>query len=351
MKPYFKDTLGLLNKLNINYLIGSDSLLGLGEGDLFKYSKNLKIYIKKYSIVKMILLFLILCYKKIILKPKIEDKKLIFKLRYKPNFRLKDNAWIKFYIMKKSNDFYNVKIGNKIAYFKFDDMKLKKYFINELPVYIPFEIEKFIIKYRKELLFDFYKDYGFNFSSKTEEKAIKLLFDVKNIFDELSLNYWIEGGTLLGAVRDKKLIPWDHDIDMGTINKSDKDIQKLIQKLKKNFYVSVKGFKEIEGVWNLGKYRVLKVYPRKNIFFKDKLCIDIFIYYKDKDFYKYVVWNKNAIHKKEHLENLDKIEFYGKNINVPFNYEKFLETKYGSNWKIPNKEWNVALDDGSVIKE
>ena len=38
-------------------------------------------------------------------------------------------------------------------------------------------------------------------------------------------------------------------------------------------------------------------------------------------------------------------------INVPSNYEEFLEVKYGPDWKTPNKKWNVALDDGSVIRE
>ena len=340
-----------MNKLNIHYSIGADSLLGLGEGNLFKYSKNLKIYIKKYNIVKIVLLFLILISKKIILKPKIEDKKLLFKLRYKRNLTSKDSTWIKCYIMKRNTNFYYVKTGNKNAYFNYKDMELRKYNIDGLYVNVPSNMERFIVKYKKELLFDFYKDYNIELNSKNEKKAIEFLFDVKSKLDELSISYWIEGGTLLGAIRDKKLIPWDHDIDMGIINKSDEMIEQVIQKLKTFFYVSVKGFKEVEGVWNLGKYRVLKIYPRKNIFFKDNLCLDIFIYYLDENHYKYVVWNKNAYHERKFFDNLEQIEFYGKLINVPYDSEKFLEKKYGSDWKTPKKRWNVALDDGSVIKE
>ena len=191
---------------------------------------------------------------------------------------------------------------------------------------------------------------------KGEEKAVKLMIDVKNIMENLSINYWIEGGTLLGAIRDQKLIPWDHDIDMGMVNHSNDIIKKMIRHLKKKFYVSIKTFSNMEGVWDLGKYRVIKVYPKKYFFLKQDLCLDIFIYYNgnipnmNNEVYKYVVWGKNAFHKKEFFDTLEKIEFYGELINVPSNYREFLKIKYGADWATPKKQWNVAIDDGSILK-
>ena len=203
---------------------------------------------------------------------------------------------------------------------------------------------------------DFYKNYNTNFNPKGEEKAVKLMIDVKNIMENLSINYWIEGGTLLGAIRDQKLIPWDHDIDMGMVNHSNDIIKKMIRHLKKKFYVSIKTFSNMEGVWDLGKYRVIKVYPKKYFFLKQDLCLDIFIYYNgnipnmNNEVYKYVVWGKNAFHKKEFFDTLEKIEFYGELINVPSNYREFLKIKYGADWATPKKQWNVAIDDGSILK-
>ena len=43
------------------------------------------------------------------------------------------------------------------------------------------------------------------------------LLSAIDILNEYKINYWICHGTLLGIIRDKKLIPWDQDIDIGVL--------------------------------------------------------------------------------------------------------------------------------------
>lgn len=47
-----------------------------------------------------------------------------------------------------------------------------------------------------------------------EEIAVKNLRAVKEVFDEFGIKFWLDFGTLLGAVRDGKIIEWDEDIDL-----------------------------------------------------------------------------------------------------------------------------------------
>jgi len=47
-----------------------------------------------------------------------------------------------------------------------------------------------------------------------EKAAVEALKEVKEVLDEYNIEFWLDLGTLLGAVRSGKFIPWDHDIDL-----------------------------------------------------------------------------------------------------------------------------------------
>ena len=60
--------------------------------------------------------------------------------------------------------------------------------------------------------------------------------------------------------------------------------------------------------------------------------------------YKYVVFNKNGYHSDKYLDALGSIQFYSNTYSIPNQVEDWLESKYGPNWKIPDRKWHVTMD-------
>ena len=58
-----------------------------------------------------------------------------------------------------------------------------------------------------------------------------LLKELDYVCKQNNISYWLDGGTMLGAVRHKGFIPWDDDIDVGMMAE---DYDRIIQAFKKS---------------------------------------------------------------------------------------------------------------------
>ena len=92
---------------------------------------------------------------------------------------------------------------------------------------------------KKQMPFENYKKQGFDISKippaegqlrEIQLANLALLKEMDYVCKQANLEYWIDFGTLLGAVRHKGFIPWDDDVDLGMLRS---DYEKIIEAFKK----------------------------------------------------------------------------------------------------------------------
>ena len=171
-------------------------------------------------------------------------------------------------------------------------------------------------------------------------EAAERLKDIKRILDELGAVFFIASGTCLGAIRDGGFIPWDDEMDMGSViglnGLDEKTIDDGIKAFEENgYYVHVDRSSRHIGV------HVVKESIRA-----DWTCHRIM----NNSVFQYP-GVKTPL---ELFTQLKEIDFIGEKFLVPNPPEKYLETKYGSNWatpKGPGFEQEVVgkIADGDIL--
>lgn len=71
---------------------------------------------------------------------------------------------------------------------------------------------------------------------KCQLKQLQILEIVDKICRRHNIEYWIDGGTLLGAVRHGGFIPWDDDIDIGMMEEEFEKFKKVINELPEDLF-------------------------------------------------------------------------------------------------------------------
>lgn len=81
---------------------------------------------------------------------------------------------------------------------------------------------------------------------EVKKEMLRLLSVVDKICRQKGLKYWIDGGTMIGAVRHKGFIPWDDDIDISLL-KTDYNI--LLNELRsQNYSDDIKEYLWFDGI-------------------------------------------------------------------------------------------------------
>ena len=184
------------------------------------------------------------------------------------------------------------------------------------------------------------------------EKSLRLLERATTLLEKYNIPYWLEGGTLLGIIRENRLLPWDNDLD---ISIRSEDFDRLRRILPKFFYrgmiAKVREHKIDDPPFQKGEVRLIKVYATKYLFFKSPLVLDIFVKKKLDDQYYWVVGVKRRAKKAvpaRFYDELTTVQFNNKTYSIPKLTDEYLTYRYGD-WRTPVKTWNYIKDDQSIV--
>lgn len=149
----------------------------------------------------------------------------------------------------------------------------------------------------------------------------------RHVFQQLEqfqARYWLEGGSLLGAIRNGDILPWDYDVDIG-IYREDINQCTWLLRAKTKATTDEHGFiweKAVEGDF----FRV-------HFSHINHLHVDIFPFYSRNGTMTKDTWFKSHRQDREfpehYLKPLSSIDFVGRSVSAPNNIHDFLELKFG----------------------
>lgn len=192
-----------------------------------------------------------------------------------------------------------------------------------------------------------------NLEGENGRTAVRMMKVTACIFDKIGIKYVLEAGTLLGVVRENRLLPWDNDVDF-TITKPYEKI--LIRNawrfFLKGYVVRLRRYRRDVKYFKKGEIRMVKI-SQRSLFsiLKKNVTLEIFIKKKIGDEYYWTVDTKNPVLKavpERFYDQQTKYIFEGMAFSVPEDYIGYLRCHYGENWRTPIKEWNFRTDDCSV---
>ncbi|OQX70738.1 hypothetical protein B6D52_03590 [Candidatus Parcubacteria bacterium 4484_255] len=220
-----------------------------------------------------------------------------------------------------------------------------------------------------------------------ERKYIKALRELKRILDKAGVRYWLDMGTLLGAIREGRFIPWDIDIDLGILFDEFEKLKRCLPlfkekkfgvRFKSNFTITLKKNNILLDIY---LYRIKSNKAWRFEYYSGSKISAILERIVDATYYKALTRNKIldkrscpsilkliggfllkiwkfcggksflCIVPKQFYENLGSIVFYDMKFNTPSPVKKYLLYRYGSNWHKPNADYNSLVDDRAMDRK
>ena len=161
---------------------------------------------------------------------------------------------------------------------------------------------------------------------RNPNNAVTVLTSLTSILTTYGLKYFLDGGTLLGIIRQKAFIEKDGDMDIGIFTNEWQGSEEHI----------------ISALINKD-FKIDRNNPQCFAVKKDNIHIDCWKFNeRDNDYFHYG-WQGEFSFCKDTLDTLDKVIFMNQEFTTPHNPKKYLKHLYGEDWQTP-KSMNKPYD-------
>lgn len=171
------------------------------------------------------------------------------------------------------------------------------------------------------------------------EHGYKLIDEVQNALVGCGEIFFFDFGTLLGIIREGRIISHDMDMDVGVRIKDENTIERIRKALisagcKHESVNYIDG--ELIGQDTFAKYGIeFDIYYYRD----DGNISEVLTLFRDpQKEYKGDLWDVVSLKSKPVL-NTVLYEFQGRMVSVPEFYEEHLVNRYGPNWRVPDKNY------------
>ncbi|MFQ5486276.1 MAG: LicD family protein [Desulfobacterales bacterium] len=177
----------------------------------------------------------------------------------------------------------------------------------------------------------------------------KMLQHVSSLLEKNGIPFWLESGTLLGLLREKKHLHEHKNIDIA-INGT--YLNRFLE-LKKNFLplYRLKKVRNHSGrKWikaDTARVSVLRIWENKK---NAVLKIMVTIKFKYDQNYRWVDGRSCKAVPSRFFDSLNKVRIDGKHYPIPSDAENYLRQRYGD-WETPQHPWFTKIDDLSIVQD
>ena len=192
--------------------------------------------------------------------------------------------------------------------------------------------------------------------------SIEILNKTCVMLDSVGAEFWICNGTLLGLVRDNKLIPWDNDLDIAVFKDSKRtEIIKALsnagyeliddghgssyvtfayfhQKIDINFFELNEDL--LESLWQVNKLSGIPGFLTR-VLSRIRFAIPRIGFLWELEGYSVPI---------KYIFPIGQVAIGSYLFKIPQNAESVLEHTYGSGWKTPKQNYNWRVEGANNVK-